>query len=94
MENKIDFNSPEWEERLKGKTPEEIAEMVATAYEDEKIQDFFPNVKGLIIFLSIIFLIFILALIFLLLIRFSTSKKISINKNFSDTLTSTQLLFI
>lgn len=80
MKNKTDFNSPEWKESLKGKTPEEIAEMVAAVYEDERIQDSLPSVKGLIIFFSVIFFIFILALISFLMIR-STSKKLSINKN-------------
>ena len=82
MGTKIDFNSSEWKESLKGKTPEEIAEMVSTAYEDENIQTSLPSIKGLIIFFSVIFFIFILALIlFSMVMVRSKSKKSSINKN-------------
>jgi len=59
----IDFNSPEWKERLKGKTPEEIARIVEEYYERKYKREYpvFPwkILLGIIIF----FLLIIVALL-------------------------------
>ncbi|MCM8766914.1 MAG: hypothetical protein NC934_04460 [Candidatus Omnitrophica bacterium] len=62
----IDFNSPEWKERLKGKSPEEIAQIVGEYYEKKykKLYPVFP--WKILVFIVIFFgLIVILLLIVL-----------------------------
>ncbi|MCD6396359.1 MAG: hypothetical protein J7L71_02350 [Spirochaetaceae bacterium] len=55
--DKIDFNSDEWKEKLKGKSPEEIAKIVGNYYE-EKYKDITEfdkkRVIGWIVFLVIV----------------------------------------
>ncbi|MGC8976567.1 MAG: hypothetical protein ACP5OB_02975 [Candidatus Ratteibacteria bacterium] len=60
----IDFNSQEWKERLKGKTPEEIAKIVGEYYE-RKYKKEYPVFPWKILLAIIIF--FLLIIIFLLL---------------------------
>ncbi|MBN1445807.1 MAG: hypothetical protein JW957_06845 [Candidatus Omnitrophica bacterium] len=60
----FDINSEEWKERLKGKSPEEIAEIVGAHYEEKYGKD--PVLpKGKIIGLAIFFLIMV-SILFLL----------------------------
>ena len=65
---KIDFNSEEWKEKLKDKSPEEIAEIVASYYE-EKYKELSPfswkKIAVFIIFLIILIIIFVILLSFL-----------------------------
>ncbi|HOK56003.1 MAG TPA: hypothetical protein PKV21_01610 [bacterium] len=58
----IDFNSPEWKERLKGKTPEEIAKIVEEYYERKYKKEYpvFPWKILLAIIILFILLIIIL----------------------------------
>ena len=72
--DKIDFNSEEWKERLKGKSPEEIAKIVGDYYE-EKYKDISEIDKKRIIGWIVFLLIVILGLIFV----FSYLKSLSHN---------------
>lgn len=62
----IDFNSPEWKERLKGKSPEEIARIVGEYYETKYKKDYpvFPW-KILIVIIFFFNLIIIILLLFM-----------------------------
>jgi hypothetical protein len=67
----IDFNSPEWKEKIKGKSPEEIARIVEEYYEIKYKTEYPPfRWKGLVIIgiISVIFILFLLLSIKLLLI--------------------------
>lgn len=64
----IDFNSPEWKERLKGKTPEEIARIVGEYYE-RKYKREYPVFPWKILFAIIIFFLLII-IIFLIFINY------------------------
>ena len=72
--DKIDFNSEEWKEKLKGKSPEEIAKIVGDYYE-EKYKDITEIDKKRIIGWIVFLLIVILGLIFV----FSYLKSLSRN---------------
>ncbi len=72
--DKIDFNSEEWKEKLKGKSPEEIAKIVGDYYE-EKYKDITEIDKKRIIGLIVFLLIVISGLIFV----FSYLKSLSRN---------------
>lgn len=59
----IDFNSDEWKEKLKGKSPEEIAEIVRSYYEEkygEEIRFWSGRMIGLVVFVLILIFIFII----------------------------------
>ncbi|MCM8803961.1 MAG: hypothetical protein NC833_01745 [Candidatus Omnitrophica bacterium] len=60
----IDFNSSEWKEILKGKTPEEIARIVAEYYERKYKKEYpiFPwkILLGIIIFFILIIVILLI----------------------------------
>lgn len=58
----IDFNSDDWKEKLKGKSPEEIARLVENYYKEKYGEDRFWTGKmvGIMIFISILILIFII----------------------------------
>jgi hypothetical protein len=60
----IDFNTPEWKEKLKGKSPEEIARIVGEYYE-RKYKKEYPVFPWKILVAIIIF--FLLIIIILLL---------------------------
>lgn len=64
----IDFNSPEWKERLKGKTPEEIARIVGEYYE-RKYKREYPVFPWKILLAIIIFFLLII-IIFLIFINY------------------------
>ncbi|MCD6220974.1 hypothetical protein J7K25_02305 [bacterium] len=70
--DKIDFNSDEWKEKLKGKSPEEIAKIVGDYYE-EKYKDITELDKKRLIGWIIFLLIVILGVIFV----FSYLKSLS-----------------
>ena len=72
--DKIDFNSEEWKEKLKGKSPEEIAKIVGDYYE-EKYKDITEIDKKRIMGWIIFLLIVVLGLIFV----FSYLKSLSRN---------------
>ena len=72
--DKIDFNSEEWKEKLKGKSPEEIAKIVGDYYE-EKYKDITEIDKKRIIGWIVFLLIVVLGLIFV----FSYLKSLSRN---------------
>ncbi len=60
-----DFNSEEWKKELKGKSPEEIAEIVGNYYEKKYGNDrpFSPaKIIGLFFFALILILVFIIFL--------------------------------
>jgi len=59
--NNIDFNSNEWKEKLKGKSPEEIAKIVGDYYED-KYKDI-PEFDKKKIIIWIVFLIILSVII-------------------------------
>mgnify|MGYP001313223964 CR=1 FL=1 len=69
----IDFNSPEWKEKLKGKTPEEIARIVGEYYET-KYKKEYPLFPWKILLFIIFFFVLI---IIILLIFMNYLKKIS-----------------
>ncbi|MGB9677022.1 MAG: hypothetical protein ACPLZ9_00230 [Candidatus Ratteibacteria bacterium] len=65
----INFNSPEWKERLKGKSPEEIAQIVGEYYEKKykKESPIFPwKILLTIIILFILLIIILWGLMFYL----------------------------
>jgi hypothetical protein len=68
MTEKIDFDSSEWMEKLKNKSPEEIAEIVENYYEEKyKSFSFFSWKKTLIIvFLSLLLIISLVVISILL----------------------------
>lgn len=60
-----DFNSEEWKKKLKGKSPEEIAEIVGKHYEKKYGSDrvFSPaKIIGLFLFALILILVFMVLL--------------------------------
>ncbi|MCX8082388.1 MAG: hypothetical protein N3D17_03175 [bacterium] len=62
MNNNIDFNSDDWKEKIKGKSPEEIAQIVGNYYEEKYGREKFwtPRMIGLTVFILIMLLLFIL----------------------------------
>jgi len=70
----IDFETPEWKEKLKGKSPEEIARIVGEYYEN-KYKKEYPIFPWKIL---IVIIIFFLILIIILLIFMNYLKKISV----------------
>jgi len=63
----LKFDSNEWKEKLKGKSPEEIAEIVGNYYEEKYNQDriFSPKkIIGIVLFTLFIIFIFIIFFIF------------------------------
>jgi len=72
--DKIDFNSDEWKEKLKGKKPEEIATIVG-AYYEEKYKDITEFDKKRLIGWIVFLFIVILGIIFV----FSYLKSLSHN---------------
>lgn len=69
---KIDLNSDEWKKRLKGKTPEEIAEIVGSYYE-EKYKDISEIDKKRLIGWIVFLILLLIGLIFV----FSYLKSLS-----------------
>ncbi|MCD6407615.1 hypothetical protein J7L87_01015 [bacterium] len=63
---KPDFNSEEWKERLKGKSPEEIAEIVGSYYE-QKYKEEYPHFPWKILIWSLAFLIIFVIVAYLIL---------------------------
>ncbi len=60
--DELKFNSEEWKEQLKGKSPEEIAELVGNYYEDKYGEDrIFSQKKiiGLFFFALVLIFVFI-----------------------------------
>lgn len=72
--DKIDFNSDEWKEKLKGKSPEEIAKIVGDYYE-EKYKNITELDKKRLIGWIVFLLIVIVGVIFV----FSYLKSLSRN---------------
>ncbi|MCS7181239.1 MAG: hypothetical protein N2589_01425 [bacterium] len=70
----IDFNTPEWKERIKGKTPEEIAKIVEEYYE-KKFKKEYPIFPWKIL-IGIIFLFSLIIIVFLILINYLKKYKI------------------
>ncbi|MFN4227514.1 MAG: hypothetical protein ACK4F0_05185 [Candidatus Ratteibacteria bacterium] len=62
----INFDSPEWKEKLKGKSPEEIARIVGEYYE-RKYKKLYPSFpwKILIFIITFFSLIIIILLVFM-----------------------------
>jgi len=63
MKEMIDFNSEEWKEKLKGKTPEDIAQIVGSYYEEKYGQEtrFWSGMMiGMVVFILILIFIFIM----------------------------------
>lgn len=58
----IDFNSPEWKERLKGKTPEEIAQIVEEYYERKYKKEYPVFPWKILLAIVILFIILIIIL--------------------------------
>lgn len=56
---KIDFNSEEWKEKLKDKSPEEIAEIVGSYYE-EKYKEYSPFPWKVLIWALTFLIIFVI----------------------------------
>lgn len=58
----IDFNSNDWKEKIKGKSPEEIAHLVGSYYEEKYGKERFWSGRmiGLITFFLILVFIFIM----------------------------------
>lgn len=59
----IDFNSPEWKERLKGKSPEEIARIVGDYYERKYRKEYPPFPWKILLGIIIFFLLIIVVLL-------------------------------
>jgi len=59
----IDFNTPEWKEKLKNKSPEEIARIVGEYYEREYKKEYPPFPWKILITIIIFFVLIILVLI-------------------------------
>ncbi|HOL22632.1 MAG TPA: hypothetical protein PLQ41_07260 [bacterium] len=63
MKEIINFDSEEWKEKLKGKSPEEIARIVGSYYEEkygEEMRFWSGRMIGLIVFILILVFIFIM----------------------------------
>ena len=63
MKEMIDFNSEEWKEKIKGKTPEEIAQIVGSYYEEkygEETRFWSGRMIGMVVFILILIFIFIM----------------------------------
>ncbi len=60
----IDFNTPEWKEKLKGKSPEEIARIVGEYYE-KKYKKEYPSFPWKILLVIVIFFILIILILLL-----------------------------
>ncbi|MCM8762727.1 MAG: hypothetical protein NC905_01615 [Candidatus Omnitrophica bacterium] len=59
----IDFNSDDWKEKLKGKSPEEIARIVGSYYEEKYGQEtrfWSGRMIGMVVFILIMVFIFIM----------------------------------
>ncbi|MCM8829577.1 MAG: hypothetical protein NC824_01065 [Candidatus Omnitrophica bacterium] len=59
----IDFNSDDWKEKLKGKSPEEIARIVGSYYEERYGQEtrfWSRRMIGIIVFILILVFIFLM----------------------------------
>lgn len=59
----IDFNSEEWKEKIKGKSPEEIARIVGSYYEEKygkETRFWSGRMIGVVVFILILILIFIM----------------------------------
>ena len=59
--NKVNLDSEEWKKKLKDKSPEEIAEIVGSYYEDKYgMENTLPLKKiiGIVFFISVLILVF------------------------------------